>query len=142
MVTNDKDLISGIAHLFEYFTDHHQTDAILKIKEKTLDYSDLDEMFDVFNYNIGWNATKEGHPYYYFLNLRWAIGLFYLCHNFSNEYDNYCLEKIRNYYTFCRDFDNYNFRKLGYTKKQCVLLHEHYTKKIEKIEKLFGNIKN
>ena len=141
MVTQDKDLISRIANLFEHFTDCHQTTAILRIKEKKLDYSDLGEMLDVFNCNIAWNGTKEGYAYYYFLNLRWAIGLSYVCHSFSDEYDDYCLDKINTFQNFCYSFIGKGFMNLGYTERKCTLLHKHYAEKIRKIEELFGNKK-
>lgn len=141
MVTQDKDLISRIANLFEHFTDCHQTSAILKIKEKTLDYSDLGEMFDVFNHSIHWSGTREGYAYYYFLNLRWTIGLSYVCHSFSNRYDDYCLKKIKNFQGFCLSFRDKGFMNLGYTERKCTLLHKHYAEKIRKIEELFGHSK-
>lgn len=138
MVTQDKRLISRIAKLFEHFTDCHQTSAILRIKGKTLDYSDLDEMFDVFNRNIRWSGAKEGYGYYYFLNLRWAIGLSYVCHSFSNRYDDYCLEKIQTFRDFCCSFEGKEFLNLGYSERKCTSLRKYYVKKIRKIEELFG----
>lgn len=137
MDTNEK-LIPKIAELYEKYTKSHPTDAIKKLRKHTIDFGSLDAVFDIFNYHIGWGGTKEGHPYYYFLNLRWVIEILLLCHEFSKEYDNYCLGKLEYYYGFSnRSIYNYRINS-KYSKKQCVALFDCYTKKIEKIKEIFG----
>ena len=141
MDTN-KELIPKIADLYEKYIKSHPTYAMKKVKEFTIDFGNLDKVFDVFNYHIGWGGTKEGHSYYYILNMRWVIELSYLCHEFSNEYDNYCLGKIDYYYKFSTK-SGYSFKKgVRYTRQQFIAHYEFYTKKIEKIKEIFGIVKN
>ena len=141
MDTN-KELIPKIAELYERYTNSHLTDAVKKLREHTINFGSLDIVYDIFNKYIGWGGTKEGHTYYYFLNLKWAMEITYLCHEFSKDYDNYCLGKLEYYYGFSdRRIGSYS-KKSKYTREQCIALYDCYTRKIKKMREIFGNIKN
>lgn len=141
MDTN-KELIPKIAELYERYTNSHLTDAIKEVRKHTTNFASLDAVYDIFNKYINWNGTKEGHSYYYFLNLKWAMEITYLCHEFSKYYDNYCLGKLESYYRFT-DRRTCGSRKNSlYTREQCVALYDCYTTKIKKMREIFGIIKN
>ena len=140
MTIDDKELASKIATLLKNFLKLHETEATENIGKRRIDYTDLYEDFDIFNKYISWYATKEGAPYYYFLNLRWVIALAYLCHEHSKEYDNFCLGEINKYYRYSiGDFGTVSFKNLKYTKGQCQRKYMYYTEKIKKISEIFGN---
>lgn len=139
-MTVDKELASKIATLLKKFLKLHETEATKEIIKCKIDYTNLCEDFDIFNWYISWFATYEGAPYYYFLNLRWVIALAYLCHEHSKEYDEYCLGKINEYYNYSMgDFGTVSFRNFKYTREQCQRKYMYYTKKIKKINEIFGN---
>ena len=139
-MTADKELIKKIAALLEEFLNIHETEATKTIRRRVIDYLNLNEAFDIFNKYISWFATYEGAPYYYFLNLRWVIALAYLCHEHSEEYDDFCLGKINEYYNYSiGDFGTVPFKNFKYTREQCQRKYMYYTKKIKKINEIFGN---
>ena len=139
-MTADEELASKIATLLKNFLKLHHTAATEHIGKRRIDYANLYEDFDIFNKYISWYATREGAPYYYFLNLRWVIALAYLCHEHSKGYDKYCLEKINKYYNYCSgDFATVEFRNFKYNRDYCKKRYIYYTEKIKKISEIFGN---
>jgi hypothetical protein len=136
----DNELASKISKLLKNFLEIHKTEETERISKCVIEFNNLYSVFDIFNKNISWYATKDGAPYYYFINLRWVIALTYLCHEHSMKYDKFCLKQIRKYYAFCgSNFSTVIFGYFKYNREDCIRKLRYYTKKIEKIEKIFGN---
>jgi hypothetical protein len=57
MDTN-KELMPKIAELYEKYTNSHLTDAVKKLRGYAINFASLDDVFDIFNYHIGWGGTK------------------------------------------------------------------------------------
>lgn len=115
---------------FDYFSNIHCTEEIRAIKAKNNhDFTNLSKTLNIFDRNINWYRSNEGYIYYYVLNLRWAIGVCYLCHEYFPKADKICIERISNFLEFHYDYvdDREYFRK-----------HAIYRNKIEKIKEIFG----
>ena len=132
-----EELNKRINNAIDSFLKAHKTGETGRINIECVKKSrDLQVKFNMINKYILWASTKEGHYFYYFLNLRWAIFLSYIIHEFNNKYDYYCLGKIDEYFDYVSypfdDADTYKTK--GYTR-----MYKHFSEKIKKIGTIFGN---
>lgn len=129
-----KEMANEVEELFTHFTKIHNTEAIRKICPSKFDFSNIRVIIHIFNERIAWARTKEGYVYYYILNLRWILGITYLCitkHNMTNY--QYCISALNGYIGY-RNYELTEEDKKKYYKFKGV-----YKKRIEKIVELFGN---
>lgn len=122
------------------FLDIHSTKEILELNRDYLKGNNsFYRKFDFINQGITWYTTEEGGYFYYFLNLRWIILLSYIIHEYSEEYDDYCLGQINRYLAFAAP----PFLQIGlsskYTSVECRRMYCCYLNKIKKIKEIFGN---
>ena len=126
-----KELKNRIEDFYKHFLDVHNTRSIREKMPKTLNnYKTIGRILGIFDSNISWAATDYGYLYYYALNMRWVIGISYLCHELYPSFDEICflfLKKFVNYHMSCVDEDKYERTK------------RIHSLKVKKIEKIFGN---
>lgn len=129
-----KGMANEVEELFTHFTKIHNTEAIRKICPSKFDFSNIRVIIHIFNERIAWARTKEGYVYYYILNLRWILGITYLCitkHNMTNY--QYCISALNSYIGYR------NYELTVEDKKKYYKFKSVYKKRIEKIVELFGN---
>ena len=128
-----KEMANEVEELFTHFTKIHNTEAIRKICPSEYDFSNIRVIIHIFNERIAWARTKEGYVYYYILNLRWILGITYLCikHNMVGYLS--CISALNHYIDY-RNTDLTEEDRKKYHKFKGV-----YKKRIEKIVELFGN---
>lgn len=126
-----KELKSRIEHFYKHFLEVHNTRSIREKMPKMLNnYETIGYILNIFNSKISWITTDYGYSYYYALNMRWVIGISYLCHELYPSFDEICirfLKKFVDYYSSCPDKDKYERTK------------RIYSLRVKKIEKIFGN---
>ena len=128
-----KEIRNEVEKLFTHFTKIHYTEATRKICLSEYDFSNIRTIIHVFNEKIRWASTKEGYVYYYILNLRWVLGITYLCIEHSMIDYPYCINALNKYVTY-----HYS----GLTEEDRKKYHKFkgvYKKRIEKIVEIFGN---
>lgn len=128
-----KEMANEVEELFTHFTKIHNTEAIRKICPSEYDFSNIKIIIHIFNERISWAKTKEGYVYYYILNLRWILGITYLCIKHSMVGYGSCISAL-NHYIGYRNYELTEEDKKKYYKFKGV-----YEKRIEKIVELFGN---
>lgn len=128
-----KEMANEVEELFTHFTKIHNTEAIRKICPSKIDFSNIRVIIHIFNERIAWARTKEGYVYYYILNLRWVLGITYLCIKHSMTNYQYCIDALNGYIGY-RNYDLTEEDKKKYYKFKGV-----YKKRIEKIVEIFGN---
>jgi hypothetical protein len=128
-----KEMANEVEKLFTHFTKIHNTEAIRKICPSEYNFSNIRNIIHIFNNRITWAGTKEGYVYYYILNLRWILGITYLCikHNMTNYLS--CISALNHYIDY-RNTDLTEEERKRYYKFKGV-----YKKRIEKIVEIFGN---
>ena len=128
-----KEMANEVEKLFTHFTKIHNTEAIRKICPSKYDFSNIRNIIHIFNNRITWARTKEGYVYYYILNLRWILGITYLCieHNMTSYLS--CISALNHYIDY-RNTDLTEEDRKKYHKFKGV-----YKKRIEKIVEIFGN---
>jgi hypothetical protein len=122
-----------VEKLFTHFTKIHHTEAIRRIYPNEDDFSSIRNIIHIFNQRITWAKTKEGYVYYYILNLRWILGITYLCIKYSMINYPYCISALNRYI---------KYRGSGLTEEERKKYHKFkgiYEKRIEKIVEIFGN---
>lgn len=128
-----KEMANEVEELFTHFTKIHNTEAIRKVCPSEYDFSNIKHIVHIFNERISWAKTKEGYVYYYILNLRWILGITYLCIKHSMVGYGSCISAL-NHYIGYRNYELTEEDKKKYYKFKGV-----YEKRIEKIVELFGN---
>ena len=132
-VMESKEMANEVEELFTHFTKIHNTEAIRKVCPSEYDFSNIKHIVHIFNDRISWASTKEGYVYYYILNLRWILGITYLCIKHSMVGYGSCISAL-NHYIGYRNYELTEEDKKKYYKFKGV-----YEKRIEKIVELFGN---
>jgi len=126
-----KDLKNRIFHFYKHFLKAHNTRSVReKMPKKIDDLETIGDVLNLFNAKISWSNTDYGYSYYYALNIRWVIGISYLCHELYPSLDGRCIdviEKFLRYHNSDCDEDRYNKMK------------RIYSQKVEKIKEIFGN---
>jgi len=126
-----------IFDFYKHFFEIHSTEKtkMLLLMDKKYLFLNLLGILNVINHNITWGLTKEGYLYYYTLNLRWAIGIAYICHEFDSKYDDICLRKANEFV---------NYRSSSYLVGIDYKYHKVqkiYKEKIKIMKEIFGNKK-
>lgn len=128
-----KKMANEVEKLFTHFTKIHNTEAIRKICPSVRDFSNIRHIIHIFNNRISWARTKEGYVYYYILNLRWILGITYLCIKHSMINYHYCINTLNEYVDYC------NYELIEKERKKYYKFKGVYKKRIEKIIEIFGN---
>ena len=135
MVVTDRlegTLGDAIRKYYKKFINMHQNSATKRFPEKLPKSFSLESAYDYINQNITWSSTKEGWLYFYTLNLRWVLGITYLCHEFEPQWEKCCIAALNRYLYFSSGLR-------GYKEKRYHKIQHIYERKIEKLKEIFGN---
>ena len=125
------ELLKRIERFRDCFFDKHKS----SITKRLLDvrFHDMHAVLNNIN-NFIWRDTEEGYTYWYTLNLRWVIGVAYICHEFDKGYDNLCFKYLYEFINYRNSEAIKKENEEKYTQKR-----KFFCKKIKKLEKIFGN---
>jgi len=135
-----KELFDKVQLYCWHFFEIHQTEDIKKYiikctKNDIVKNRNIYNLVNIVNYSLSWANTKEGYHYYYFLNLRFNIGLLYLFAEYDNKkYSKYFIKTLKGFMGFSSS--------LGISRNDFFFSEtkmKYYKEKIKKLEKIFGN---